>query len=286
MNNKKHLNGKYIDKFTDGHSSLAELNIDNKKEIIHMINNKNFFTKWKNKFNKNNSMAKKNNIVKNIKENALLNMTKKDKSRTIMQKITKEKDNYLYGNYVKNIRPGKCGNVYCFFYVEKYPLFTIGPQFIYPIILLLINNILFILSIKYILNNFHYIFRIVEILLFAILDFSQLYTTLINEGIPKRKWFLSNRIINCLIEDEYFYNEFNINKYQICRKCNILIDKSLKIIHCDICNLCCEFYDHHCPWIGKCIGKNNYYSFKIYVFSNIIFIFYNMVLIFIFIIKK
>ena len=89
-----------------------------------------------------------------------------------------------------------------------------------------------------------------------------------------------------MIEDENFYNEFNTDKYQICRKCNILIDKSLKIIHCDICNLCCEFYDHHCPWVGKCIGKNNIFSFKIFIFSNIIFIFYNMILLIILLIIK
>ncbi len=114
----------------------------------------------------------------------------------------------------------------------------------------------------------------------------QLFTTLINEGIPSRKWFLSNIIINYLIEDENVYNEFNTKKYQICRKCNILIDKSLKIIHCDICNICCEFYDHHCPWVGKCIGKNNTLSFKIFAFSNIIFILYNTILLLLFLINK
>ena len=57
-----------------------------------------------------------------------------------------------------------------------------------------------------------------------------------------------------------------------------LIDKSLKIVHCDICNLCCEFYDHHCPWVGKFVGKNNNLSFKIFIFSNLIFIFYNIIL--------
>ena len=116
--------------------------------------------------------------------------------------------------------------------------------------------------------------------------FNQLYTTLINEGIHKRVWFLSTKIIKYLIEDENFYNEFNTNKYQICRKCNILIDKSLKIIHCDICNICCEFYDHHCPWIGKCIGKNNVLTFKLFIFSNFVFIIYNIILIFIFLINK
>ena len=30
-----------------------------------------------------------------------------------------------------------------------------------------------------------------------------------------------------------------------------------KMIHCRYCNVCIKGYDHHCPWISKCVGKNN-----------------------------
>lgn len=36
--------------------------------------------------------------------------------------------------------------------------------------------------------------------------------------------------------------------------------------HCHICNYCIEKFDHHCPWIGSCIGKKNYFWFMTYVF--------------------
>ena len=283
MNNKKTINGEYSDQIIEAQTSNTELDVENKKEILNIINNKRIYIKRR---SKNNNVSPKNLKDNYIKENDLLNKTKKDKSRTIKQKVHKEKDNCLYGNNIKNIKPYKCGNVYCFCYINKYPLITIGPQIYYPIILFLFNIIVFVLVIKYILQKNNIFFQIIEILLFLFLIFNQLYTTLINEGIPKRVWFLSTKIIKYLIEDENFYNEFNTNKYQICRKCNILIDKSLKIIHCDICNICCEFYDHHCPWIGKCIGKNNVLTFKLFIFSNFVFIIYNIILIFIFLINK
>lgn len=283
MNNKKNLNGKNQTKSNYDHSSITEFKLENKnKEIFNFLNNNQISSKRKR--NNIDSILNKNK-EKHLKENDLLNISNKEKNRTIRQNTEKVKDDYLFGNYVKNPKPFKCGKVYCFCYIEKYALFTIGPQYYYAIILYLFNNILFVCFINYFYKQFNIIFKIVDTLIFLTLDFSQLFTIFINEGIPKRKWFLSNKIINCLIEDENFYNEFDTTKYQICRKCNILIDKSLKIIHCDICNICCEFYDHHCPWIGKCVGKNNLFSFKIFVFSNMIFILYNLIILFLYLIN-
>ena len=37
--------------------------------------------------------------------------------------------------------------------------------------------------------------------------------------------------------------------------------------HCDICGVCIERLDHHCPWLGTCIGKKNYKQFYLFLLS-------------------
>ena len=53
-----------------------------------------------------------------------------------------------------------------------------------------------------------------------------------------------------------------------------LVKKNYKTKHCLICQKCVNEFDHHCFWVGNCIGKNNYtlfFIFLIFVIFNTIF---------------
>lgn len=100
--------------------------------------------------------------------------------------------------------------------------------------------------------------------------------------IPSRRFLLKTyqrRI-------DYTYEEPKMQKYmdilngritrvKYCEECDIY--RPPRTIHCGLCGCCIERLDHHCPWIGTCVGKRNYKYFLFFLWSVFLSVCYGII---------
>ena len=87
------------------------------------------------------------------------------------------------------------------------------------------------------------IFYYLGIAIYILLVLFHLLTSVINPGLPPKKYFLEN----------FKMEQSDMQNYIICKKCKLVMDLNKGTEHCIDCDICVMGNDHHCQWTSKCV---------------------------------
>ena len=103
-----------------------------------------------------------------------------------------------------------------------------------------------------------YYFLVIFIILYAIILFAIAKGGCLDPGIIPRQWGNSVSAFRRK-KDFTMVSNGSLVKFSYCYTCNII--KPPRTSHCVKCDNCCQRFDHHCFWLGTCVGKRNYKYF-------------------------
>lgn len=152
-------------------------------------------------------------------------------------------------------------------WVQKKPLCSLGPDwFLFFLSFLVVEGVGIGIYIE-LAKSQEKIIKTILLVMIILEGFAFGFTAIKNPGIAS----ISKRSQEKDLKELSRYANF-------CRRCQILRDETT--YHCDICDVCIQGYDHHCPWTGKCIGVGNVKAFYTFITTTLIYFVFCMIITF------
>ena len=138
-----------------------------------------------------------------------------------------------------------------------------GKQFYHVIFTFIIYSFPYIFSIVIIsqIAKLKLYSKIIYLIITGIIYIIMIYSTLMG-------CFTDPGILPRQNQDRYYATRKDKLKYVVgghllrlnyCYSCSLF--RPPRTSHCALCDNCVERFDHHCAWLGTCIGKRNYKYF-------------------------
>ena len=254
-----HIEIKLPESILPQNNSIRIGNSDNILSNSEKVPNSNIFrAKNKNKLPSKKNVLEKKKTLESSESSKDYTLKKSKKNKILPYQIPNEEnrklslqlkqwdgDNYFY--FKGNIIMGPCS-----FRPTILSLFAISL----PVFLFLGFNS------NFISDRISIIIPIIILIIYLITSSLLIIAAFCDPGIILR-FHLKNNIIEDKKERRIFQLGY-IKRYRFCSTC--LIMRPNRSTHCGDCNNCVEKFDHHCPWIGSCVGKRNYKYFYFFLF--------------------
>ncbi len=133
-----------------------------------------------------------------------------------------------------------------------------------------------------------YIWRVLTVILVYLAfgsNFNMLKCVMVDPGIvPARRWpdYVSKKYDEPRNRDDYYTQFWAVNqrnsahffKFTFCKTCQIF--QPPRCNHCPFCQTCVLELDHHCLWLGTCLGRRNYRSFYWFLVHLVLLTFFEL----------
>ena len=147
----------------------------------------------------------------------------------------------------KIFKYGYIGNLFVIKYRKN--VFVIGMNYYLNLLIFIIYFFLYFFINYYIFSVNYSAFNVSNFVLLIALIFTHIRLTISDPGISKSK----NNLVKCSSDKCYINSKKNF-------------------IHCYSCDVCIRNLDHHCDFIGKCIGHRNYDTFVWFIICILLYI--------------